>query len=560
MPEWTTACPDWADRLKRKQSILPCGPLFPAEAEESMKVFRNLRLTSVAGKPTMGEASRPWVQDFATTFFGSYNPDSGERLIQNYMLLISKKNTKSSIAAGIMLTVLLRNWRHDSEFLILAPTKEVADNSFQPARNMVKADERLKTLLHVQDQYRTITHVSTGASLKVVAADPKVAGGKMAAGVLVDELWQFGAIHNADDMLLEAEGGIQSRDEGFVIYLTTHSSESPSGVFDQKLKHFRAVRDGTKVDRQSLPLLYEWPEEMIKSGEYRDPANWHITNPNLGLTAKVSYIQRKLDEAAEQGAGSVKIVEAKLLNVPVLGSTHGSPWAGAAYWQKRADKTLTLETLIERSEVIVVGIDGGGLDDLLGLAVMGREKGTRRWLLWCRAWFHDCVLERRKEIAPRLLQFVKVGEAYKIADESEEDVEAVVDIIEQVRDSGLLAEGRAIGVDPVGIAQIIDELKRRKFDIDEKVEPVRQGWTMSDKIKTTERRLAAGSMVHDGSGLMDWCIANAKVEPRGNAILITKAVSGTAKIDPLIAAFNAGDIMVKDPVAAVPVNVRAMVA
>jgi hypothetical protein len=35
-----------------------------------------------------------------------------------------------------------------------------------------------------------------------------------------------------------------------------------------------------------------------------------------------------------------------------------------------------------------------------------------------------------------------------------------------------------------------------------------------------------------GQALMSWAVSNARVEPKGNAIVITKQASGAAKIDP----------------------------
>ena len=46
---------------------------------------------------------------------------------------------------------------------------------------------------------------------------------------------------------------------------------------------------------------------------------------------------------------------------------------------------------------------------------------------------------------------------------------------------------------------------------------------------------------------MAWAVGNAKQVQQGNAILITKQASGTAKIDPLMALFDAVAILATNP-------------
>jgi phage terminase large subunit-like protein len=396
------------------QSLIPFAPLFPEEAEAALGYFRELRVVDLGADastaPTLGDVSRAWVTDLVAAIFGAYNPDTGRRLIREAMLLISKKNGKSTDAAGIMMTALLMNWRAEGEMGILAPTVEVANNAYGPASAMVRADEELSDLLQVQDHIRTITHRKTGAKLQVVAADSETVAGKKWIFTLVDELWLFGKRANAAKMLLEATGGMTSRPEGFVLYLSTQSDEPPAGVFKEKLDYARRVRDGEIEDREFLPVLYEFPEDMVASKAYMEEVNWHITNPNMGASVDPSYIRRKIREAQEGTGGTLQEVLAKHLNVQIGLALRADRWSGVDFWEHQAVTGLTLEEVLKRSEVVTVGIDGGGLDDLLGLAVVGREKGTGNWLAWTHAWAHPIALERRKSEASKYAEFQKDGD------------------------------------------------------------------------------------------------------------------------------------------------------
>ena len=542
--EWTTALQDWESRIRDRQSLIPCPPLFPDEATAALDIFRSLRIVDAPGSPTIGESCRPWVMEFAAAIFGALDPEAGRRLIRYFFLLVSKKNSKSTIAAAIMLTALVRNWRMSAEFLILAPTIEIANNSFWPARDMIRADPELNDLFLVQEHLRTIQHRNTKATLKVVAADNETVSGKKAVGVLIDELWLFGKRANAESMLREATGGLASRPEGFVIYLSTQSDDPPVGVFRQKLQEFRDIRDGVVRDNRSMGVLYEFPPAMIASGEYRDAENFYITNPNLGTSVDEEFLYDEFTKAERSGQTSLIGFAAKHLNIEIGLSLRSDRWAGAEFWERQADKSLTLDAIIERSEVIIVGIDGGGLDDLFGLAVLGRDKASKNWLLWSHAWCHHGVLDRRRSIASKLREFEDAGELTIVADQLD-DLSAIIAIIARVKDSGLLG---SVAVDPAGLGELVDELAQIGVSQEAKtLVGIGQGYRLMNAIKTAERKLAGGTLLHSGSGLMSWCVGNVRIEPTATAIRATKMNAGDAKIDPWAAAMNAIDQMSANP-------------
>lgn len=541
LPDWTTACPDWEKRIVAKESLMPCKPLFPEVADIALKIFNELILVDVMDSPKMGDVTLPWVLDFVQAIFGAYDPVEKKRLIREFFLLISKKNTKSTIAAGIMMVALILNDRLSAELILLAPTKEIADNSFNPIRDFIAADPELQEMFNVSEHTKTVTNLGTNATLKVIAAESNAAAGKKASIILIDEVWLFGKRSNAESMFREAKGGLASRPEGCVIYLSTMSDEVPCGVFKQLLDYARDVRDGIKVDKQFLPLIYEFPKWMIEAGEHLKPENFYITNPNLGASVDVDYLISEFNKVRDAGEESLRDFLAKHLNVEIGMNLRANRWAGAEYWLQQAKK-FTLSKLIDQSDVITAGIDGGGLDDLLGFAVLGRHAKSRKWWLWNHAWCLRIALERRKENAPKYLDFEKEG-SLTIVDTVGPDIDQLAQFAKQVFDSGKMDK---IGLDPLGLGGLLDGLLAVGIPQEQMI-AVAQGYKLAGYIQTTERKLAEGNLYHAGQDLMTWCAGNARIVMKGNGMMISKQESGTAKIDPLIATFNAVALMSLNP-------------
>ncbi len=543
-PAWSTAVPDWEDRIRNGDSLIPSLPLFDGIADRALEIFKRLRIPDLIGQPTYGEVCEPWVFDFVRVIFGSYDPAARKRLIQEFFLLIPKKNGKSAIAAAIIVTAAIMNDRPMAELVLIAPSHKIASIAFNQARGIIAADPDLAALFHVQSHLKQITHRLTNAVIMILSADGDVVTGSKASFILIDETHVLASKAKAADIMVELRGGLASRPEGFLLQITTQSKAEPAGQFKKELMRARAVRDGD-VSLPLLAVLYEFPQDIVKSGAWRDPDTWWMVNPNLEVSVSRDFLIDRFVEAEKDGAEAVALFASQHLNVEIGIGLHSDRWVAADYWIDNADAGLTLDGILEKSDVAVIGGDLGGADDLASLVVMGRCRKTRRRMVWAKAWCISDVLERRKEIAPKLLDLADAGDLV-IDDDPQVHVNEMADLCELVRDAEVLPAEAAIGLDPWGVAALLDELMARGFTA-EQVLGVGQGYKLSGAIKGIERRLIDGTLVHAGQPIMTWCVGNAKAEARGNNILITKQRAGVAKIDPLIAMFNAEMLMSRNP-------------
>ncbi len=543
------ACPDWWEKICAGETPMADVPINEAKAAKALAFFNRLRLPDVPGNPLLSESCGDWFRDLLVAFLASEDPETMQPLVWEVLCMVPKKSSKTTYTAALALTALYLEETPNGQMLLIGPSQNISARCFDQAQGMIRIDKRLSDIFKVQDHLKTITRIRTGTKLDVMTFDTTIVTGEIPILTIIDELHELGKKAGAAQVMQQIRGGGITQTGGRLLMITTQSDKEPAGIWKAELKKARAIRAGTGGRSPiMLPILYEFPEELQKDADFwRETNNWPLVLPNLGLS--ISW-DRLLADYENNGKASPEVEQiwiSQHLNIEIGLGFHSDRWVATDYWERRNDTTLELTSLLARCEVAVVGGDMGGADDLASLNVLGRERGTGNRLTWGRAWCSPDVLERRKEIAEKLTDLAGSGDLIIEADTTLH-VAQMVDLCVTIRDAGLMPEANAIGLDPWGVAALVDGLLAGGFTI-EQIAAVGQGFKLNGAIKGIERRLMDGTLLHGGQPLMTWCLGNAKAEARGNNVMITKERAGVAKIDPLIALFNATILMDMNPAA-----------
>jgi phage terminase large subunit-like protein len=536
-------CKDWADRLRDHQMPIDLAGvdrfLNEKRVNVASKAFGMIRCPDVPGQPQMDVAAATWQKEVVKLAAGGLQAD-GRQSINSIGVMVPKKNSKTTFASAMALTLAMMSPRPNAEFLLIGAEQSIAQLSFQQLQGMIACDDELREHWHVREHLKKIVSRKSGVTISVKSFSMEAVTGTKPALVLLDEAHLL-THADAGRVVGQLRGGMAAIPEGQLIWISTQSDVTPRGFWKDELEKARSVRDGKLQLPGYAPILYEPPPEFTKDLiAASDPKMWSMVNPSLGYSITEEWLVRSFREAVSTSEHETRRWLSQHANVEVAAFEFGdNAWGGAEVWLRGKTEDLTFEQIVSGADRIVIGLDGGGLDDLLAVTVLGIFGDE--WKSATRAFIYPVVLQRRLQISSLLQDFSKSGDLV-IMDE----FRGLDDVIELIASVALSRPDVIVAADPNGVAMEISEALQEAGVSQQNIVAVRQGWGLRVGYQALERRLRAGTLQHADQQIMDWCVSNSMVDVSG---LVTKKISGHAKIDCLVALAIASVAAMEQPAA-----------
>jgi len=471
---------------------------------------------------------QPFQEFFIKVLFGWQRKEGGRRFRKAY-LEIARKNGKTELAAAIAVYCFLCDNEKGAEVYTAATTRDQARIAFDTAKVFIKSlktDSRTFNKL-VNVLKRNCSVHSTNSKFEAVSADAGTLDGLNPHCAIIDEYHA----HKTSDVLEVMETGMGSRPQPLLLITTTagFNRESPCYQFRKVMVDILEKR---KVDESVFPLLFCLDE----GDDWQDKKNWTKSNPNLGVTPYISYMDDQYLKALNEGAAKQIQFMTKNLNV---WTTTSSVWISNIYIEATR---LKLDDDVLYNKKCFAGLDLASTRDIAALVLCfpvqpGIEKPHIKSYFFCP---EDNVRERSLSDGVNYIQWAQDGDIV-MTDGNVTDYDFIkAKVIELTAKYKI----ECIAFDRWNASQLVIQLTNDGATM----KPFGQGFiSMSAPTKEVEKMFLSSEITHDGNPVMEWMMSNVtlRFDPAGN-IKIDKAKS-TEKVDGPVAMVMAyAQIMVED--------------
>lgn len=237
-----------------------------------------------AGKPFILEL---WQKAFISALFGFVDENLNRRF-QRAILIVARKNGKSTLAAAILLYMLVGDNESGAEVYTVATKKDQARIIFLEAVNMVRQSPELSNM--VQKRKTDLGFAATFSRMEALASDTNSLDGMNSHAVGIDELHAI-----KDRELYELMWQSMSSREQPILLITSTAGTVRENIYDDIYDECTKIVDGVPdfEDDRTLAAIYE----LDTRSEWTDENAWMKANPGLGTIKKLDFIRRQVSSA-----------------------------------------------------------------------------------------------------------------------------------------------------------------------------------------------------------------------------------------------------------------------
>ena len=462
-----------------------------------------------------------WEKAFLQTAYGFKYADTGLRRFNEVILLIARKNGKTTFVAGIDLAEFFLS-SGGVDIVCASNTNDQASILFEEINNMREHSKALSKPKRSRKNIFYIYSPKNKNKIKKLSGQSRNLDGFNIEVGCIDEVHEM-----TDSKVYDAIKQSQSTKKEPLIFIISTEGKVVEGFLDNKLAYCKKMLKGEIEDERVLPWLYtQDSQEEI----FRDKRTWQKSNPSLGTIKTYAYLEDIMNKAKNDLATRVTML-CKDFNIKQLES---GTWL--TFDELNNETKFNIEDL--RDSYAIGGVDLSSTTDLTA-SVLLVKKDKKMYVIPHFFMPKDVLEKRMQEDSVPYDIWVKKG-YITLSDGSQNDFTKVTEWFQRmVWDYGI--RPLWVGYDPWNSKYWIDEMADAGFTM----EKVRQGvYTLSEPMKQLEADLKNHIVIYDNNPVLKWCLANtqAKVDVNGN-IQPTKLNSKYKRIDGAVALIIAYSVL-----------------
>lgn len=322
-----------------------------------------------------------WQKAMVAAIFGFRHKITGLRKYTQVLLVVGRKNGKSTLAAAIGLYLLIADGEMGAEVYAAATKKDQAKIIWLEAKKMVQKSPELRK--YIKPRVAEMEAAITDSFFRYLGSDSDTQDGLNVHGALLDEIhaWKTKDLY---DVIVDGES---AREQPLTLITTTAGTVRES-IYDILYEQATMIINGYDdengyVDEHFLPLIYEIDERK----EWVDSTCWIKANPGLGTIKNKKILAEKVKKAKTNSL-LVKNLLCKEFNVR---ETTTEAWLPFEYINN--EKCFVISEL--KPKYGIGGVDLSATTDLTAAKMIFKVPDDPNLYVISKYWIPEDLIEQR---------------------------------------------------------------------------------------------------------------------------------------------------------------------